>query len=96
MQFFEHLLSDFQNLRHTPPWQEEEAVNEAVWLAGIPTPAKPAMETARSAKREGRSAKKKRPWGRRKSLKRLDPDKENKVNSFDCLWPGFVDLGSFG
>jgi hypothetical protein len=34
--------------------------------------------------------KKKRPWGRRKPLKRLDPDKEIKVNSFDFLWPGFA------
>ena len=96
-QFFEHLLSDFQNLRHTVlGGKTEAAVNEAVWLAGqFPAPAKPAMETARSAKREGRSAKKKRPWGRRKSLKRLDPDKENKVNSFDCLWPGFAGFGQF-
>jgi hypothetical protein len=29
-----------------------------------------------------RRRNKKRPWGRRKSLKRLDPDKENKVVSF--------------
>jgi len=28
--------------------------------------------------------------GRRKPLKRLDSDKEIKVNSFDFLWPGFA------
>jgi hypothetical protein len=31
--------------------------------------------------------------GRRKSLKRLDSDKENKVNSFAFLWPGFAGFG---
>ena len=41
--------------------------------------------------RAGRSAERKKgPGGRRKPLKRLDPDKEIKVNSFDFLWPGFA------
>ena len=31
--------------------------------------------------------------GRRKSLKRLDPDKEIKVNSFAFLWPGLAGFG---
>ncbi len=33
------------------------------------------------------------PWGPRKLLKRLNPDKENKVNSFDFLWPGLAGFG---
>jgi hypothetical protein len=40
----------------------------------------------------GGQRKKKRPGGRRKPLKRLDPDKEIKVNSFDFLW---LDLAGF-
>jgi hypothetical protein len=40
--------------------------------------------------------KKKRPWGPRKSLKRLDPDKEIKVNSFDFLCWIWLDLAKFG
>jgi hypothetical protein len=40
------------------------------------------------------------PGGRRNPLKRLDPDKEIKVNSFDFLWPGLAgygqDLARFG
>ena len=38
--------------------------------------------------------------GRRKPLKRFDPDKEIKVNSFAFLWPGLAgfgqDLAEFG
>jgi hypothetical protein len=31
--------------------------------------------------------------GRGNPLKKLDPDKEIKVNSFDCLWPGLAGFG---
>jgi hypothetical protein len=32
-------------------------------------------------------------WGRRKSLKTFNPDKEIKVNSFAFLWPNFAGFG---
>jgi hypothetical protein len=38
-----------------------------------------------------RRRKKKCLRGQRKSLKRFDPDKEIKVNSFDFLWPALLD-----
>jgi hypothetical protein len=37
--------------------------------------------------------RKKGPGGRRNPLKRLNPDKEIKVNSFDFLWPGLAGFG---
>jgi hypothetical protein len=42
------------------------------------------------SRREGAQERKKGPGGRRKVLITLDSDKENKVNSFDFLWPGFA------
>ena len=33
------------------------------------------------------------PGGQRKSLKRLDPDKEIKANFFAFLWPGLAQFG---
>ena len=42
---------------------------------------------------DGGEAREKCPGGRRKSLKRFDPDKEIKVNSFVFLWPGLAGFG---
>jgi hypothetical protein len=41
------------------------------------------------------SAKKNSPQSRRKSLKRLDPDKEIQAFSFECRSPGFAGFGQF-
>jgi hypothetical protein len=63
-------------------------------------PAETAMETAQSRDSGGLgSTKKKRPkgpGGRRKSLKRLDPDKEIKAFPLVFLGRALVDLARFG
>jgi hypothetical protein len=64
-----------------------------IWeIARLPTEATirraPGMRASRRGKRKNTLG------GPRKSLIRLDSDKEIKVNLLDSLWPGFAGFGS--
>jgi hypothetical protein len=101
--FFDFLLSIFQNLCHTVLLEDEGRRSAALKNEGLMVDGRFPSQSASLPRVVGfyvrarfarpRRTKKKRPWGRRKSLKRLDSDKEIRVNAAAFLWPGLAGFG---